>query len=126
MSTFSEEVISKSNKTITVTDSLGRIITLRKPKFSHYLDLLKALGPELSKNSTYFENVAICSAVVSIHDPQDSSALVPVNLRTPLDIDFLVRDLEKSDDAFIKVAEAISSNFSDYKSVEEYKNTIKK
>ena len=63
---FSQEIIAKANKTVTITDDLGRIIVLRKPKFSSYLNLLKALGAELSKNQAYVDNVSIISTVVSI------------------------------------------------------------
>lgn len=117
--TFSQEVIKKGNKTLSITDDLGRVIVIRKPKFSHYLDLLKALGPELSKNSAYIEAVGIISAIVSI-DGQ------PLPLKFSGDIDHAVRTLEQSDDALALIASSVAENFTDFKSLEEFKDSVKK
>lgn len=117
--TLSQAIIKKANKTITITDDLGRSIILRKPKFSSYLNLLKALGNELSKNQAYVDNVSIVSTVVSI-DGQ------PTPLKSSVDIDHLINDLEKSDDALPLIAQTVMENFSDALSPEEHKEAVKK
>ncbi len=117
--TISQEIIRNSNKTITVTDDLGRVIVLRKPKLSSHLQLLKALGGQLSQNQAYVETVGIVSTIVSIDgQPEFVKALV--------DVEFLIRKLEESDDALEKIAKAVMENFVDIKSKEEYDSEVKK
>jgi hypothetical protein len=117
--TLSQSIIKKANKTISIVDDLGRTIVLKKPKFSNYLNLLKALGTELSKNQAYVDNVSLVSTVVSINDQ-------PMPLKTPIDIDYLIAELEKSDDALPLVAQAVMENFSDIKTIEEHAEAVKK
>lgn len=117
--TLSQEIIKKANKTITITDDLGRVIVLKKPKWSSYLNLLKALGTDLSKNQAYVDNVSIISAIVSINDQ-------PMPLKSIVDIDYVIAELEKSDDALPLIAQAVMENFSDIKSLEEHNEAVKK
>jgi hypothetical protein len=117
--TLSQQIINKANKTVSIVDDLGRTIVLKKPKFSAYLDLLKALGSELSKNEAYVQNVSILSTVVSI----DGKAST---LKAVVDVDFLIRKLEESDDALPKISQAVIEHFSDFKTQSEYEEEIKK
>lgn len=117
--TLSKEIIKKANRTITIEDDLGRRIVLRKPKWSNYLNLLKALGTELSKNQAYVDNVSIVSTVVSIDEQ-------PMPLKSTLDIDKLIEELEKSDNALPLVAQTVIENFSDIKTIEEHNDAVKK
>lgn len=117
--TLSQQIIKNANKTVSITDDLGRVIVLRKPKFSNHLNLLKALGTELSKNQAYVDNVSIVSTVVSI-DGQ------PMPLKGNVDIDHLILELERSDNALPLVAQAVVENFSDFTTLEEHKEAVKK
>lgn len=117
--TISEEIIKKSNTTITVIDDLERSIVIRKPKYSHYLNLVKALGADLAKNSTYVELVGIVCALVSIDGEQ-----MPMN--SLVEINHIINKLEKSDNALAIIAEAVSANFTEFKTVTEYSEAVKK
>lgn len=50
--TPTEEVLQTSAQPFSVTDSLGRVITLKKPGILAQFDLIEALG-ELAKNDVY-------------------------------------------------------------------------
>jgi len=117
--TLSQEIIRKANRTVSITDDLGRVIVIRKPKFSNHLSLLKALGPELCDNKAYVDTVGIVSTVVSINGE-------PVYLKSQVDVDFLVKNLEESDNALPLIAEAVIENFTDSKSIEEHRQAVKK
>lgn len=116
--TFSQEIIQKANKTVSITDDLGRIIVLRKPKLSHYLNLIKSLG-KLAENQTYVDHVTIFSAVVSI----DGNL---ISLKAPIDIDWLVLELEKSDNALLELIKAVKDNFSDISNEGGFSEELKK
>src|SRR6185312_3898912 len=117
--TLSQEIIRKANRTVSITDDLGRVIVIRKPKFSNHLSLLKALGPELCDNKAYVDTVGIVSTVVSINGE-------PVYLKSQVDVDFLVKNLEERDNALPLIAEAVIENFTDSKSIEEHRQAVKK
>lgn len=117
--TISKEIKKNANQTVTITDDLGREIVIGKPSFSLHLKLLKALGPELAKNTAYVENVAGIVAVKSI-DGQ------PVPVKTDADIEMLVSQLEQSDNALELIIEAIVKNFTDVSNPEEIKEQVKK
>lgn len=117
--TLSQQIISQANKPVIVEDDLGRVIVIRKPKYSHYLNLLKALGPELSKNSAYVEAVGICSAIISIDGD-------PMPLKSLVDIEVLISKLENSENALTKIGDAIKENFSDHKTPEDLNEAVKK
>lgn len=116
--TLSQEIINNANKTVNVKDDLGREIVLRKPKYSHYLNLLKALG-NLANNEAYVKHVTIFSAVVSI-DGQ------PQPLNSAIDLDHLVKVLEKSDNALELIIEAVALNFTDTMNAGEFQDQLKK
>lgn len=117
--TLSQEIIKNANKTVSITDDLGRVIVLKRPKFSSYLNLLKALGPQLSENKAYVDNVGVISTVVSINNE-------PMPIKTLVDIDFLIGTLEQSEDALPKIAAAVMENFTDVKTLEEHNKAVKK
>lgn len=116
--TKTQEIIDKSNRRVTITDSLGRKIVLKNPKYSAYIDLLEALGNNLANNKAYVDAIAIVTYVVSINE-------IPQPLNTPLEIKMLVRDLEKSD-ALERIALAVKEHFSNELSEEEVMQHLKK
>lgn len=117
--TLSQEIIKKSNQTVTVTDDLGREIVLKKPKWSSYLNLLKALGTELSKNQAYIDNVSVISTIVSI----DGN---PVTLKSAVDIDYTIQMLEKSDNALPLVVQTVIKEFNEHSTQEARNEALKK
>lgn len=50
--TPSEQIVKAANEEFSVTDSLGRVIVLKKPGVLAQFDLIEALG-ELAKNDVY-------------------------------------------------------------------------
>ncbi len=117
--TLSQEIIRKSNRTVSVTDDLGRIIVVKKPKFSAHLNLLKALGPSLSENKAYVDTVGIVSTVVSVNGE-------PFSIKSLVDIDFMIGLLEQSENALPKIAEAVIENFTEIATLEEHSKAAKK
>lgn len=117
--TLSQEIIKKANKTVSVTDDLGRNIVLKKPRYSTYLDLIKAIGPELAKNEAYLQHISLLATVVSI-DGQ------PMPLKSIIDIDYLVKILEESDNALSVISKAVVETFASSGNEEEHKEALKK
>jgi hypothetical protein len=117
--TLSQQIISKANKMVTITDDLGRLIVLKKPRYSNYLNLIKAIGPELSKNEAYLQHISLLSTVVSIDNQ-------PMPLNSLNEIDFLVLKLEESNDALGKISKALVEEFNDASTAEEHKDALKK
>jgi hypothetical protein len=72
----SKRIVDEANQTLNVTDARGRIIEFRKPNALDTLRLLKAAGPELSKNDAWL-SMAILAFTVgkidAIPTPQPSS-----------------------------------------------------
>jgi hypothetical protein len=117
--TLSNQIISKANKTITITDDIGRSIVLKKPRYSSYLELIKAIGPELSKNETYLQHVSLLATIVSI-DGQ------PMPLKNQIDIDYLVKKIEESDNALPLISRAVVKEFTEHDNQEEHNEALKK
>lgn len=63
--TPSEQIIAKANAEYTVTDSLGRAITLRRPNTLARYRFIEALGGSTS-NVTYFSMVTLFMYVAAI------------------------------------------------------------
>src|SRR4051812_38396973 len=51
--TPSQAVVGDANRIVHVTDSLGRKIGLRQPKFLDEFRIMEAVGPERAQNQTY-------------------------------------------------------------------------
>jgi hypothetical protein len=117
--TLSQEIISKANKTVTITDDLGRTFVLKKPRYSSYLNLIKAVGSELAKNEAYLQHVSLLATVVSI-DGQ------PMPLKNLIDIEHLVKVIEESDDALSKISKAVVEAFTEHADQEEHNEALKK
>jgi hypothetical protein len=117
--TLSQSIIKKANKTISIVDDLGRTIVLKKPRYSSYLDLIKAVGSELAKNEAYLQHVSLLATVVSI-DGQ------PMPLKNLIDIDHLVKVIEESEDALPKISKAVVEAFTDHVNQEEHNEALKK
>ena len=64
--TPTEIILSRSTEQRSVTDDLGRIITLRRLTALDTLRLLKAAGPSLAENHAWLDMAAIAFSVVSI------------------------------------------------------------
>jgi hypothetical protein len=117
--TLSQSIIKKANKTVTITDDLGRVIVLKKPRYGSYLDLIKAIGPELAKNEIYLQHISLLATVVSV-DGQ------PMPIKSLIDIDHLVKVLEESDDALPKISKAVVDAFTEHTTQEEHNEALKK
>lgn len=117
--TLSQKIISKANQTVSIIDDLGRTIVLKKPRYSGYLDLIKAIGPELAKNDAYLQHISLLATVVSIDGE-------PMPIKSTVDIDHLVKIIEESEDALAKISKAVVETFAGSLSQEEHKEALKK
>jgi hypothetical protein len=117
--TLSQQIIKKANQTVSITDDLWRVIVLKKPRYSAYLDLIKAVGPDLSKNEAYLQHVSLLATVISIDGE-------PMPLKALVDIEHLVKKIEESDDALSKISKAVVDTFTENVSPEAYKVALKK
>lgn len=82
----SEQIIKAANKVVTVKDSLGRSIEIRKPPQLSEYQLLKVIGDE---NDKYIQAVMPLIWVVSI---DGVSVIQP---RTPREVDALIQRLDE-------------------------------
>jgi hypothetical protein len=105
-------------RTITVTDSRGRKIEVRKVKTLDRMRLLELVGPELSANDRYVGLAALAYGVISIDGdavPRPASKLALEALLDRLD-----------DDGFNAVAQGIVENFYETdKTPDQIKDAIK-
>lgn len=65
-STPSEQIIAEANKTYSVTDELGRVITFRKLKMSDQRRVLKAISNETAQKEQLFGLIMLAACVTSI------------------------------------------------------------
>jgi hypothetical protein len=75
--TPSAVIIRNANKTATVSDAHGRVITIRRITPSLRQRLRAIAGPELSRNEQWLGEAALTFAVVSI----DGEPVTPNNIR---------------------------------------------
>jgi len=68
--TPSQEVVQRANKSVTVTDTGGRVIVVKRLAPLQRMRLLEILGPQLSQNEAYFGQAALAAAVRSIDGEQ--------------------------------------------------------
>lgn len=73
--TPSTRLIGAANATVTITDSLGRSLTLRRLSTLDRLRLFKALGAELAQNPPYLGMATLAVSVCAIDSvPQPTPA----------------------------------------------------
>jgi hypothetical protein len=61
-------IVAKSNKSATVVDSLGRVITVKKLSALDRMRLFAIAGPELAQNESWIGMAALAFAVTGIGD----------------------------------------------------------
>ena len=66
MSTPSQSIVSRAQEVISVRDSRGRVLSLRRLDALRRLRLLKAAGPELSANDSWLNIAALACSVFEI------------------------------------------------------------
>jgi hypothetical protein len=69
--TPSAGIIRNANKTGTVTDALGRVITVKKLSALDRMRLFAFAGPELSTNEPWIGMAALAFAVTGVGDDQN-------------------------------------------------------
>lgn len=115
--TPSQEIIQQQNHEFVVTDKRGRKITLKKPSMLMQYKLVEILG-ESAKNDTYVAMVTPLLFVIDI----DSLPVHRVNDKRQ--IDALIDRLDE--EGIEAVMQGITTHFSDNRSVEEFKESVKK
>lgn len=110
------EVSQNKNKTVTITDSLGRIILLKKPSVLDQYRLVEILGAELSANQVYMGMVIPLLFVQSIDN-------IPVIFSKKTELEALIKRLDE--EGIDSVVKAVNENFI-AQNGEEEKEKIKK
>lgn len=85
----SQEIVAQVNAEIVITDSSGRVITMKKPGALAQYRLIEALG-DTAKNQTYMSMVLPLIYVVSI---DDSAVFQPT---TKAQVEALIQRLEEA------------------------------
>lgn len=111
--TPTDKVVTAAASSVTVTDSLGRSILVRRPLLSDQLDLMVVVGPEASKNDMYMAMMNVLLHVQSI----DDDPILP--LTTKKAVDEMVNKL--GNEGVEAVTKAISEHFSKTFTVDEVK-----
>ncbi|HEX7854443.1 MAG TPA: hypothetical protein VF503_12180 [Sphingobium sp.] len=109
--------ILSTPKEINVTDSLGRVIMLRKPKPLDRLDFAKAASPDGRVNQLYLAAVAHLQFVAAIDGDPVLTPATDAELRALYD--------RLGDDGNEAAQTGVMANFADPKSVEAAKEALK-
>jgi len=72
----SDEILRSTNEVATITDDMGRTLTVKRPTALHTLRLFKAAGPELAQNEPW---LAIASLACSVQSIDDVPVPMPTN-----------------------------------------------
>lgn len=95
--TPSGQIVKAANKTATTTDSLERVLTVRRMSALAKMRLFALAGPELSKNEQWVGLAALASSVVAINGDA-------VTANTVREIEFTV---ERLDDEGLEAVAAV-------------------
>ena len=113
MPTPSEKVVASAASSVTVTDSLGRSILVRRPLLSDQLDLMVVVGSEAAKNEMYMAMMNVLLHVLAI----DDDPTLP--LTTKKTVDEMINKL--GNEGVEAVTGAISEHFSKTFTVDDVK-----
>ena len=108
--TPTQAIVAAARRTATVTDELGRRITVRYITGRDRMLLFKVLGAELVKNEYYLGYATLAWAVTAIDNGSGEDPRVPPMVKTS-EIEFLVDRL--GDAGLEAVGRAYKENFAD-------------
>lgn len=101
--TPSQAVVNDANRIVHVTDSRGRKIGLRQPKFLDEFRIVEAVGPELSRNQTY---MAMLNPLLFIAEIDGDVQPFPT---TKIAVDSLINTAGR--EGFLAVIQGIAEHF---------------
>lgn len=82
--TPSQSIVKAANKAVTVTDTKGRSLGVRKMPLLDRMRMFEAIGPENSKNEAYVGYAALACSVVSIDGEEVSRPTSKIQLEALL------------------------------------------
>lgn len=100
--TPTEQILKEKNKIITISDSRGRKIKLKKPNILHTFNLVRMVGGDDALNQAYMSMILPLLYITEIDD-------LPVFLSNKSELDALIQRLD--DEGIAAVNNAVIENF---------------